>query len=173
MYTRYPLKNILTYNGATVAHYTLGAAGIMLGYHAWPAYLLGGLYLLLSLAEMYLHMPLKVCPNCVYFSLKDSVCISGLNLLSRQIATAGDVKKFGDRAKGTLCPNNLYIAALVVPIVAIIPALVIDFSVPVLILLLLVIGLMLFRFFVIFTHIACVHCRAKNICPQAQQIFKD
>ena len=36
-----------------------------------------------------------------------------------------------------------------------------------------VIGLLVFRFFVIFPRIACVHCRAKNICPQAQQIFKD
>ena len=118
MYTCYPLKNILTYNGTTVHHYTLGAAGIMPGYHAWPVYHLpGALYRMLALSEMYIHMPLNVCLN------------------------------------------NLYMAGLVIPIIAVIPAL--------------VIGLFVFRFFVIFPRIACVHCRAKKIYPQAQSMFKE
>jgi hypothetical protein len=62
---------------------------------------------------------------------------------------------------------------LVIPIIAMIPALVINFSFLVLAILLIVVGLLLFRFFVIFTKIACVHCRAKKICPQAQSMFKD
>jgi hypothetical protein len=40
----------------------------------------------------------------------------------------------------------------------------------VLIILLIVAGLLLFRFFVVFMKIACVHCRAQNICPQAQSM---
>jgi hypothetical protein len=167
-YTRYPLSSILIYNGATVAHFVLGGIGIILGYASWIGYLLGSFYLVFSFIEMYLHMPLKVCCNCVYYKLDNSRCISGLNLVSRKIAKEGNVAAFSNRAKGLFCPNNLYIASLAVPILAIIPALVLNFSLPVLVILLILMGLLLFRFFVIFPKIACVHCRAQNICPQAQ-----
>ena len=66
LYTRYPLSSLLIYNGATVAHYFLGAVGIALGYGSVAGYWGGLVYLVLALSEMYLHMPLKVCPNCVY-----------------------------------------------------------------------------------------------------------
>jgi ABC-type nitrate/sulfonate/bicarbonate transport system permease component len=59
---------------------------------------------------------------------------------------------------------------LIIPIIAIIPALILNFSLLVLTILLIVVGLLLFRFFVIFTKIACVHCRAKNVCPQARSM---
>ena len=85
----------------------------------------------------------------------------------------GDLRNFPNRAKGVFCPNNLYIASLVIPIIAMIPALILNFSFLVLTILLIVVGLLLFRFFVIFTKIACINCRAKNICPQAQSMFKD
>ena len=122
---------------------------------------------------MYVHMPLKVCPNCVYYKLENSLCISGLNVVSRKITKEGYMKDFPNRAKGVFCPNNLYIASLVIPIIAMIPALILDFSIAVLVILLVVVGLLVFRFFVIFPRIACVHCRAKNICPQAQSMFKE
>ena len=170
IYTRYPLANILIYNGTTVAHYLLGGTGIILAYNSWIGYLIGLLYIAFSFLEMYVHMPLKVCPNCVYYKLENSRCISGLNVVSRKIAKKGDVKDFSSRAQGPFCPNNLYIASLALPIIAMIPALIIDFSIPVLIILLVVVGLLVFRFFVIFPKIACVHCRAKTICPQAQSM---
>ena len=170
VYTRYPLSSILTYNGTTVLHYLLGGIGIILGYDSWIGYLIGSLYLVFSFGEMYVHMPLKVCPNCVYYKLENSICISGLNIVSRKITKEGNVKDFPNRAKGLFCPNILYIAALVIPIIAMIPALVLNFSFIVLAILLVVVGLFLFRFFVIFTKIACVHCRAKNICPQAKSM---
>ena len=173
LYTRYPLANILTYNGTTIIHYLLGGAGIILGYSSWIGYLIGIIYVVFSFTEMYVHMPLKVCPNCVYFKLDNSLCISGLNVVSRKISREGNIKDFANRAKGTVCPNNLYIASLVIPIIAMIPALILNFSLVVLVILLIVIGLLLFRFFVIFPRIACVHCRAKNVCPQAQSMFKD
>lgn len=173
LYTRYPLLNIFVYNGATIAHYLLGGIGIILGYGSWMGYFLGSIYIAFSFTEMYIHMPLKVCCNCVYYKLENSRCISGLNLLSRKIAREGSTKAFSNRAKGALCPNNLYIASLVVPIVALVPALILNFSVFVLVILLALVGLLLFRFFVIFPKIACVHCRAKKICPQAQSMFKD
>jgi len=170
LYTRYSLSSVLIYNGTTVAHYVLGGIGIILGYGSWVGYLLGSLYLAFSFIEMYVQMPLKVCCNCVYYSLDNSLCISGLNLVSRKLAKEGSIKQFPNRAKGPFCPNNLYIASLVFPIIAMIPALVINFSLPVLIILVAIVGLLLFRFFVIFTRIACVHCRAQNICPQAQSM---
>jgi hypothetical protein len=78
------------------------------------------------------------------------------------------VKDFGKRAEGTLCPNNLYLAALAIPIVAIIPALIINFSWLVLAIVVALIALLAFRFFVLFTRVACVHCRANNVCPNAR-----
>ena len=170
LYTRYPTSSIFIYNGTTVLHFLLGGIGIILGYSSLIGYILGPLYLAFSFAEMYVHMPLKVCPNCVYYKLDNSVCISGLNVVSRKVAREGNVKDFPSRAKGLFCSNNLYIASLVIPIIAMIPALILNFSFLVLIILLIVVGLLLFRFFVIFTKIACVHCRAKNVCPQAQSM---
>jgi hypothetical protein len=170
LYTRYPLANILIYNGATIVHYVLGGIGIILGYGSWIGCFLGSIYLIFSFTEMYVHMPLKVCCNCVYYKLENSLCISGLNIVSRRITKEGSTKTFSNRAKGVLCPNNLYIASLVVPVIAIIPALILNFSISVLVILLVLTGLLLFRFFVIFPKIACVHCRAQNICPQAKSM---
>ena len=170
LYTKYPISSVLVYNGTTIAHYLLGGIGIILGYGSWIGYSLGFLYLAFSIMEMYVHMPLKVCPNCVYYKLPNSLCISGLNLVSRRVAREGSVKAFSNRAKGPFCPNNLYIASLAFPILGIILALILNFSLLVLVILLVLVGLLLFRFFVIFPKIACVHCRAQNVCPQAQSM---
>jgi hypothetical protein len=170
LYTKYPISSVLVYNSTTVAHYLLGGIGIILGYGSWIGYSLGSLYLAFSFMEMYVHMPLKVCCNCVYYKLDNSLCISGLNLVSRKVAREGSIKDFQSRARGPFCPNNLYIASLVIPIIAIIPALILNFSFSILLVLLILVGLLLFRFFVIFPKVACVHCRAQNICPQAQSM---
>lgn len=170
LYTRYPLSSVLIYNGATLAHFLLGGIGIMLGYSfsSWAAYAVGCLYLGFALVEMYVMMPLKVCPSCVYYRMEGSRCISGLNLVSRRVAKERDRKDFVKRGQGLLCNNNLYMAALVLPILAMIPALILNFSIPLLVIFLAVVGLLLFRFFVIFTRVACVHCYAKYQCPQAE-----
>lgn len=171
LYTRYPASHIALYNGVTVLHFLLGGAGIMLGYGpSWLAYLFGALYLAFAFVEMYLVMPLKVCPNCVYYGMKDAICISGLNMVSAKIARKGDIKDFSTRAQGIFCHNNMYIASLVLPIIAVIPALIINFSYLILAIFLVLLGLLLFRFFVLFTRIVCIHCRAKNICPNAQSM---
>ena len=168
LYTRYPWSSILIYNGVTVLHFVLGGLGIMLGYHSLFGYIFGAVYLFFALEEMYVLMPLVVCPNCVYYKLDNSICISGLNVLSRKLVGEGDVNKFVNRAKGPFCSNNLYIASMLIPIVTMIPALIINFSFVVLVILFTVVALLVFRFFVIFSKIACLHCRAKKICPQAQ-----
>ena len=172
LHSRYPLSSVLIYNSSTILHFLLGGIGIALGYSfsPWAGYPLGVLYFVLSLVEMYVVMPLTVCPNCVYFRVKDSLCVSGLNILSKKIAKEGDLKDFPRRAEGLFCPNNLYLASLIVPILAMIPALIVNFSVVLLLILLAVVGLLLFRFFIIFPRIACLHCRAKYGCPQAGAI---
>jgi hypothetical protein len=169
LYVRYPLSSVLVYNGSTILHFLLGGIGIALGYSfsPWAGYTFGILYFVLSFAEMYVFMPLTVCPNCVYYRAKDSRCISGLNLLSKKIAKEGNPKDFPKRAVGLFCPNNLYLASLIVPMLAILPALFLNFSVILLITFLGLVGLLLFRFFIIFPKIACLHCSAKHQCPQA------
>jgi hypothetical protein len=170
MYTRYPFINILTYNAITVLHFLLGGAGFVLGYGYWAGWTLGISYAVFAFTEMYLVMPLKVCPNCVYYRMDESICISGLNLLAKRIARAGAVSDFPRRAHGPFCPDNLYLASLALPILGIIPALFIGFSWNVLIILVLLMALLLFRFFIVFPKIACNHCRAKHICPNAQKM---
>ncbi len=172
LYTRYPLSHVLTYNGATLLHFLLGGIGIMLGYSfsSWAGYAFGCLYLAFAFGEMYVMMPLTVCPNCVYYRIEDSRCISALNVISKKVAREGDRKDFPKRAEGLLCNNNLYMVALLAPILAMIPALILNFSFLLLAIFLAVVGLLLFRFFAIFTKIACVHCYAKYQCPQAGQM---
>ncbi len=168
LYTRYPLSSVAIYNGSTIVHFFLGAMGIAVGYQLslW-AYAFGALYFVLSTVELYLLMPLAVCPNCSYTRTANSRCVSGLNILSKAIAKPGDQRNLHKRAEGLLCPNNLYVASLTVPVGAIVPALILNFSVELLSILAAIIGLLLYRFFVIFPKIACVHCMAKYRCPQA------
>lgn len=169
LYTRYPLSSVLIYNGATILHFLLGGIGMILGYSfSWTGYLFGFLYLAFSFGEMYVAMPLTVCPSCVYYRIENSLCVSSLNVVSKKIAGEGDLKDFPKRGKGLFCNNNLYMVALLVPIIAMILPLILNFSFSLLAILLIVVGLLLFRFFVVFTKIACVHCRAKYKCPQAE-----
>ena len=172
LHTKYPLSSILIYNGSTVAQYLLGCIGIIIGYNfsSWAGYLFGTLYLVFSFVEMYIIMPLTVCHNCVYYKIEGALCISGLNVVSKKIAKEGNLEDFVKRAEGLFCFNNMYIAALIIPIIAIIPALILNFSIPLLVIFLSLIALLVFRFLVIFTKIACLHCKAKYKCPQAGQM---
>ncbi len=170
LYIRYPKSSVIIYNGSTIIHFLLGGIGIALGYSfsSWAGTTFGFLYLVFSFLEMYVIMPLKVCPNCIYYRAKDSLCISGLNILSKKIAKEGDLKNFPKRAKGLFCPNNLYLVSLIVPVLAMIPALIVNFSIVLLLIFLIVLSLLLFRFFIIFPKVACLHCMAKFNCPQAE-----
>lgn len=172
LHTRYPWSSVIIYNGTTIAHYILGGIGIMIGFSfsPWAGYVFGSLYLVFAFMEMYVIMPLTVCPSCAYYRLDNSLCVSGLNIVSRQVANKRDQKAFVKRAEGPFCFNNMYIAALVIPIIAIIAALIVEFSIPLLVILLSLVILLLFWFFVIFPKIACLHCAAKYQCPQAKSM---
>jgi hypothetical protein len=170
-YSKYPLSSIFIYNGATVAHFILGGLGIIYGYSfSWLGYLFGALYLAFAFVQMYIIMPLKVCPNCVYYRMNNSLCVSGLNRASRKMAKEGDLKQFSNRSKGPFCHNNLYMASLIAPIVALIPALVLNFSPFILSALIALVGLLLFRMFIIFRRIGCLYCAARRQCPNAKSM---
>jgi hypothetical protein len=164
------VASVLAYNGLAIVHFLAGGVGFALGYPFWVGYLLGSACLLSALVEMYAIMPLKVCPNCPYYRMGNSRCVSGLNVLSRGLARKGDVKDFSNRARGLLCPNNLYLAGLVLPIIGLVPALVISFGYAVLALLVAIVAMLAIRFFIIFPRVACGHCRARSICPNARSM---
>ncbi|MFC2167033.1 hypothetical protein ACFLQZ_03625 [Acidobacteriota bacterium] len=171
LFKRYPLSSLLIYNGTTILHFLLGGLGIIYGYGFTTLSLsFGILYLVFAFGEMYVLMPLKVCPSCVYRRMEGGLCISGLNVVSRKIARARDEEEFPNRSKGLLCPNNLYMFSLASPIIALIPALLLHFSLLLLIVFLILVLLMVFRIFVIFPKIGCLHCYAKFQCPQADQM---
>jgi len=120
---------VLIYNGTTILHYLLGGVGIILGYYSSrAAYIFGFLYLVFSFLQMYMLMPLMVCPNCVYYRMKNSLCTSGLNKISWKIAKEGDLEGFNNRRNDLFCHNHLYMAALFIPILAMTPALFLNFS---------------------------------------------
>jgi hypothetical protein len=169
VHKRYPSSSVLLYNATTDAHFLLGGLGIVMGY-GWTglAWLAGLAYMAVAFGQMYHMMPLAVCPNCVYYQMEDGTCVSGLNRVSRRIAGEGNLDDFPKRAGGPLSHNKFYMGSLVFPIIAILPSLVINFSVPLLLVWSAVLGLMLFRFFVVFKKVACVHCMAKRRCPNAK-----
>jgi hypothetical protein len=166
LYTRYPLPHIITYNGITLLHFALGILGIYMGI----GWLLALLYGVFAFAVMYIMMPLKVCPNCVYYRLDNSRCISGLNLLSKKITYEGLPINFSKRAKGWLCHNNYYLAGLILPLPLILIGMLFNFSVTLVGIFVAIAALLAFRFFVLFPKIACVNCAAKYKCPNAAQM---
>jgi hypothetical protein len=170
VYRRYPAVNIAIYNGATLAHYGLGAAGVLIGYDRLPvlAWVVGVGYLLFALGQMYVMMPLVVCPSCAYRRLDGARCVSAMNLVSARLAPLAETDAFPLRAKGALCHNNLYMASLIAPLVLIAPALVIAFSWVLMGIFGAVAALLALRMFVIFPHVACGHCVERRRCPNAQ-----
>lgn len=169
LYTKYPLKNVLIYNGTTVLHFLIGTIGIIIGYSFLHFnWLFGMIYLVFAFGQMYIMMPLVVCPNCVYYRMEGGRCTSGLNILSRKIAKQGDLKNFGKRAEGLFSHNKMYMGSLFAPIAVLIPALILNFTLLLLILFILVIILLMFRFVIVFQKTACIHCRAKKVCPNAK-----
>jgi hypothetical protein len=169
LYKRYPWTTLAVYHGSTILHFALGGAGIMVGYAVWgwPAYLLSAAYLAFAFAEMYVLMPLAVCPRCVYYRWQGSLCVSGLNTVARRLARAGRPEDFARRAEGLLCPNNLYLASLILPILALVPAMLLRITWVLPALLVALLALLITRFLLIIPKLACLHCQAKFTCPQA------
>ena len=171
LYRKYSFFRVFIYEFSTILHYLIGGLGLIIGYtFLWWGYLIGLFYIIFAFLQMYVLMPLTVCPNCVYYRMEDSRCVSGLNKISRKLAKEGNPEDFPKRAEGVFCYNNIYMATLFFPIVASVPALIFNFSLLLSIMFLIVLGLLVFRFFVIFPKIACLHCNAKFTCPIGEKI---
>jgi hypothetical protein len=169
-YTRYPTWAVALYDGLTVLHFLLGGLVLWIAYPRPFGFVLGLGYTVFAFFEMFVLMPLTVCPACVYYRIEGSLCVSGLNRWSRLIAAQRDSSRFRERAKGVFCSNNLYLVALGFPIVAAIPGAVLPFDPVALAIVLALAALLAFRFFVVFPRVACVHCRAKHVCPNARSM---
>jgi hypothetical protein len=172
VYTRYPVRSVVLYNGVTLLHFGLAAAGLVVAYWRWPVlgWLLGAVYLVFAVVQMYLVMPIVVCPRCAYRTMSDALCVSGLNVLSARFKRPLTQEEFGRRAEGALCHNNLYMAALVGPLALMVPGMALGFSVAALALWLGVAALMAFRYLVVFKRTACPHCAVKGRCPNARSM---
>jgi len=172
LYNRYPLSSVFIYNASTVLHFTVG--GLLLCatnkfFGIWGI-AIGLIYILFAHFEMYIMMPLQVCKNCAYFMLDGGLCISGLNMIAKKIARLGNPSDFPKRAEGFLCPNNIYILNLVLPILCGIPILIFSFSYFLLSLEIFLFSLLAARFVFIIPTLACMHCLSKFVCPQAGQM---
>jgi hypothetical protein len=170
VYRVYPWSSVLLYNGVTLLHFGLGTAGLIVAYDRWPALALamGGVYLAFALVQMYVLMPLGVCPSCVYRSMSGARCIAAMNIVSARITGTRPAEEFPNRGSGILCHNNLYLGSLIAPLPLMVPGLIVNFALVVLALLIAVAALLAFRFFVVFKRTACPHCAAKGRCPNAQ-----
>ena len=130
-FRRYPLWRVLCLNGLTVAHYLLGCAAILLAYRSYPlvGWPCGLAYLVFATVQLYVLMPLVVCPGCVYRSVRGGRCPSDLNLLSARLcAPSPSALEFQERSHGALCQSSLCLWAWVVPVPLALPGLVVSFS---------------------------------------------
>lgn len=167
-FSKYPLKSLLIYYLATILHYLFGYFGILIAFdYSSAGKIVSAAYLCFAIVQMYILMPMMVCPNCAYTNKPEMLCISGLNVIARKFFPKGDLNNFKSRSEGILCHNNLYMSAKILPVLIILPFLFINFSWALLLLLISVIGLLLLRIFYIFKKIACNHCLVRNICPNA------
>jgi hypothetical protein len=172
LYTRYPINSILIYNGSTILHFLVGSVILSFSsrFFGVSGIVFASLYFTVALAEMYIFMPLQVCRNCTYFRLGNSLCISGLNVPAKKFFKEGNPSDFPKRAQGIFCPNNLYLASLIFPLLCGVLILIFHFSTVVFVLEIGLFLLLVARFFLIIPKLACVHCLSKFMCPQAGQM---
>ncbi len=167
----YPLRDVALYNGVTVLHFGLAAAGLLLVYGRWPvlAWLLAVVYLVVALGQMFVVMPLVVCAACVYTTMPGARCVSGMNVIVARLGRSAPPGEFeARRTKGPLSHNKLYLGSLIAPIPLLAVGLIVNFSPAALAVLIGVVALLALRIVVIFRRTACPHCAAKGHCPNAR-----
>jgi hypothetical protein len=109
LFQRYPIRNIVVYNATTVVHFLCG--GLMLSaansFLGSAADVVGLLYVLFSLVEMYILMPFQVCRNCTYAGMENSVCISGKRCGSQVITKGQHIRFFKPSKRPILSEQSL------------------------------------------------------------------
>ena len=122
---------MLALNGLTVVHYLVGGAAILAAYRDYPivGWPLGMAYLVFAMVQLYVLMPQVVCPGCVYRTIRDGRCPSGLNLISARLAPpAASAVEFGQRTHGALCQSSLCLWSWLLPVPLALPGLALSFS---------------------------------------------
>ena len=167
-FRRYPLWRVLGLNGLTVAHYLVGCGAILVAYRHYPllGWPVGLAYLVFAVVQLYVLMPLVVCPGCVYRTMRGGRCASGLNLISARLCppTPG-AAGFEERAHGALCEHSLCLWAWVLPVPLALPGLALSFSWPALALTVAVAALAVLRLAVVARRAVCPRCLARRWCP--------
>ena len=166
-FRHYPLWRVLLTNGLTVAHYALGACAIVLAYPSHPVlgWPIGLAYFVYATVQLYVLMPVVVCPGCVYTSIKGGRCPSGLNLISARLSrAAAPTAGFEARTQGALCQSSLCLWSLVAPLPIALPGLALFFSWTGLAWLAVAV-LTALRLGGFYRLVVCSHCLARRWCP--------
>ena len=167
-FRRYPLWRVLCLNGLTVGHYFLGCGAILVAYRSYPlvGWPLGLAYLVFAVVQLYVLMPLVVCPGCVYRSVRDGRCPSGLNLISARLCPpSASAIEFRERTHGTLCQSSLCLWSWVLPVPLALPGLAVSFSWLAATLTAIVTALTVIRLALVTKRAVCSHCLARRWCP--------
>ncbi len=167
-FRRYPLWRVLCLNGLNVAHYLLGCAAILLAYRGYPivGWPFGLAYLVFATVQLYVLTPLVVCPGCVYRSVPEGRCPSGLNLLSARLcAPSLGALEFQERSRGALCQSSLCLWSWVLPVPLALPGLALSFSWLAATLTATVAALALIRLAPVTRRAVCALCLARRWCP--------
>ena len=164
---RYPLWRVLGLNGLTLLAYAAACAGILVAYRhspivGWPV---GLAYAVFAIVQFYVLKPLVVCSGCVYRTIRDGRCPSGLNVLSRRLGSpSADPIGFRQRGTGLLCEDRLSRCSWLLPVPLALPGLVLAFSWPAAVLVATVAALAVVRRQTV-RLTACPHCLARRWCP--------
>ena len=119
--------------------------------------------------QLYVLMPLVVCPACVYRSIRDGRCASGLNLVSARLCPpTAHAGAFAERTQGALCQSSLCFWSWVAPVPLAVPGLAVSFSWLALTLTAAVVVLTVIRLTVVMRLAVCPHCLARRWCPMAR-----
>jgi hypothetical protein len=170
-FRRYPLWRVLCLNGLTLGQYVVGCAAILVAYRGYPilGWPIGLAYLVFAVVQLYVLMPLVVCPGCVYRTVRDGRCASGLNLVSARLCPpSAGASGFEERAHGALCQSSLCLWSWVLPVPLALPALAVSFSWLGLTLTAAVAVLAVIRLAVVERLVVCSHCLARRWCPVAR-----
>jgi hypothetical protein len=152
-------------------HYVTGTAAILFAYWrfpflGWPVALA---YFAFAVVQLYVLMPLIVCPSCVYRTIEDGRCASGLNLLSARFCPPSTPPVgFEGHVHGALCQSSLCLWSWVSPMPLVIPGLLISFSWIGLALIVCFAVLTTLRLTAVVRRAVCPHCLARRWCPVAR-----
>ena len=129
----------------------------------WPV---GLAYLVFAMVQLYVLMPLVVCPGCVYRTFSDGRCPSGLNLISARLCPpSASAFEFRERSHGALCQSSLCLWSWILPVPLALPGLASRSRGRPATLAAVVAALAVIRLTFVTRLAVCPHCLARRWCP--------